>query len=161
MAWIFARFSTSLVRDQQIATSANAGYSMHSLHGNLFSLSAVPAKDVDMKKLENALKQEIKKIQTKMPTQKELDRVIAQVIASTVYEQDSSFYQAMQIGILETNGLGWKKKEAYIEHVQAVTPEQVQQAAIKFFKDESLTVAVLEPLAINDKSMKAGASDVE
>ena len=147
-----ARFSKTLVREQQIATSASAGYGMHALHESMFSLSAVPAKDVDMKQLELALKKEIEKIQRKAPTQKELDRVIAQVIASTVYEQDSSFYQAMEIGILETNGLGWRKKDEYIDRVQAVTPTLVQQVAKKYFKDENLTVAVLEPLAINEKS---------
>ena len=154
-----ARFSTTLVRGQQIATSAGAGYSLHSLHEGLFSLSAVPVKEVDMKKLERALKREIQKIQSVAPTQKELDRVIAQVIAANVYEQDSSFYQAMEIGILETNGLGWKKKEEYIERVQAITPEQVQRVAKKYFTDKNLTVAVLEPLAINGDSEDNGADD--
>lgn len=143
-----ARLTRSLIRGTQIATSANAGYGMHGLHDGLFTLAAIPADGVDMQKLEIALKQQIKNIQIKKPSQKEMDRVIAQVIASDVYEQDSSFYQAMEIGILETNGLGWQKKSEYISRVQAVTAEQVQQVAKKYFNDDALTVAVLKPLSL-------------
>lgn len=149
-----ARLTSSLIRGQQIAVSAGAGYSMHALHDSLFSLSAVPADGVEIKQMEQALKQEIINLQKTAPSQKELDRVIAQVIASTVYEQDSSFYQAMEIGILETNGLGWRKKEEYVKGVQMVTPKQVQQVALKYFKDEYLTVAVLQPLSIDDANAK-------
>ncbi|TXL20043.1 hypothetical protein BMR06_06835 [Methylococcaceae bacterium HT5] len=42
---------------------------------------------------------------------KELARVKAQVMASSVYEQDSLFYQAMKLGMAETVGLGWQKSE--------------------------------------------------
>lgn len=154
-----ARLSKSLVRGQQIATSAGAGYGLHGLHDSLFSLSAVPVDGVSLKQLELALKQEIQNIQTALPTQKELDRVIAQVVASSVYEQDSSFYQAMEIGVLETNGLGWKRKDEYIKRVQAVTAQQIQQVAKKYFKDENLTVAMLVPLPINGGKMDTEAAD--
>lgn len=155
-----ARLTRSLIRGQQIATSVSSGYGMHALHDSLFSLSAIPAEGVDMNLLELALKQEIKNIQSTLPSQKEIDRVIAQVIAAAVYEQDSSFYQAMEIGILETNGLGWRKKDEYVERVQAVTPEQVQQVAKKYFKDEFLTVAILDPLPIEDKKgSRSGVTD--
>jgi len=152
-----ARLTKSLVRGQQIATSVGADYGMHALHDSLFSLSAIPATNVDMKQLELALKQEITKLQNTPPTKKEMDRVIAQVIASSVYEKDSSFYRAMEIGILETNGLGWRKKDEYFERVKAVTAEQVQHVAMKYFSDDRLTVAVLEPASIKSGSMsKAG-----
>lgn len=154
-----ARLSKSLVRGQQIATSADAGYSLHALHDSLFSLSAVPVDGVTLKQLELALKQEIQNIQTALPTQKELDRVIAQVIASSVYQQDSSFYQAMEIGILETNGLGWKRKDEYIKRVQAVTAQQIQQVANKYLKDENLTVATLVPLSINGEKIDTEAAN--
>ena len=147
-----ARLTRNLVRGKQLVTSVGASYNPYALHDSLFIFSAVPAGDNAIDVLEFAIKEEIKLIQDNPPDQDELDRVIAQVVASTVYEQDSSFYQAMQIGILETVGLGWQTKEEYIKQVKAVTAEQVQQVAKKYLIAKNLTVAVLDPLPIEQKN---------
>lgn len=152
-----ARLTRNLVRGKQLVTSVGASYNPYALHEGLFVFSAIPAGDHGVGVLELAIKEEIKAIQDNPPDQDELDRVIAQVVAATVYEQDSSFYQAMQIGILETVGLGWQTKDEYIEQVKAVTAEQVQQVAIKYFTAKNLTVAVLDPLPIEQKKTPASS----
>ncbi|HHO59586.1 MAG TPA: insulinase family protein [Thiotrichales bacterium] len=149
-----ARLSKNLVRGQQIATSASAGYGMTARHESLFTLSAVPNDGVTVDVLEFALREEINAIQTILPDEDELERVKAQVVASNVYQQDSSFYQAMEIGILETVGLPWQVKDEYVEKIQSVTAEQVQQVAKKYLIDTGLTVAVLEPLPIEKQAEK-------
>jgi len=70
------------------------------------------------------------------------------------------FYQAMQLGILETINLGWQKKQEYLKNIQAVTAEQVQAVAKKYLVKDKLTVAVLDPLPIveNKKHKSMGAS---
>jgi zinc protease len=141
-----ARLSRNLVRGQEIATSANASYGMTARHETLFVLSAVPNDEVAIEVLEFALRDEINTIQTQLPDDKELDRVKAQVVAAQVYKQDSTFYQAMEVGMLDTIGLPWKIKDDYVEKILAVTAEQVQQVANKYLTDERLTVAVLDPL---------------
>ena len=82
-------------------------------------------------------------------TADELERVKAQVIASKVYERDSNFYQAMQIGMLETVGLPWTLHDEYLDRIKAVTPEQVRQVAQKYLIDDTLTIAVLDPLPLS------------
>lgn len=146
-----ARLTRNLVRGKQLVTSVGASYNPYALHESLFVFSATPAGDNAVDVLEFAIKEEIRAIQENPPDQKELDRVIAQVVASSVYEQDSSFYRAMQIGILETIGLGWQTKEEYVDQVKAVTAEQVQQVANKYLVAKNLTVAVLDPLPIEQK----------
>jgi len=146
-----ARLSKDLVRGQQIATSASAGYSMTEKHETLFTLSALPNKGVTMAKLEAALHKEVETVQTTLVNNKELERVKAQVVASNIYQQDSSFYQAMQVGMLETVGLPWQTKDKYIKAIQAVTAKQVQQVAKKYLVETGLTVGVLKPLPINAK----------
>ncbi|MCW8829918.1 MAG: insulinase family protein [Gammaproteobacteria bacterium] len=150
-----ARLTKNLIRGQQLATSAGAGYSLYARHEDLFTFSAIPADGVTVEQLEEAIKQEIKAIKQTLPEQKEMDRVIAQVLAASVYEQDSSFYRAMQIGILETVGLGWQTKDKYIEKVKAVTAEQVQQVAKKYLVDKRLSVAVLDPVPIEEADVQA------
>ena len=159
-----ARLSKNLVRGQQIASSAGASYGMTGLHETLFVLSAVPNEKTAIEVLEFALREEVNTIKTKLPDNDELERVKAQVVAAQVYKQDSTFYQAMEVGMLDTIGLPWKLKDEYVENILSVTAEQVQQVAIKYLTDERLTVAVLEPLPIEsktDETSSAGASDVE
>lgn len=148
-----SRFTASLVRDKEIASSAGAGYEMYGRQDGLFLLDGTPTKKSSMQKLEQALIQEIENIKNQAPTEKELERVKAQVMAAAVYEQDSSFYQAMQLGILETVGLGWEVKQDYLVKVQQVTAKQVQAVAKKYLQQDQLTVAVLEPLPIENRAV--------
>ncbi|WP_246540023.1 M16 family metallopeptidase [sulfur-oxidizing endosymbiont of Gigantopelta aegis] len=146
-----SRLSKSLVRGSKIATSAGAGYSLDSRVQTLFLLDGIPAKDITTAQLEKALLDELEVIKTTLISDQELNRVKAQVISSAVYEQDSMFYQGMKIGIAETVGIGWKKDSEYVQHIQAVTAEQIQQVANKYLVPETLTVAILTPIKKQDK----------
>ena len=106
-----------------------------------------------MDEVKQAIDDQIKQIKTTLVTDEELKRIKAQVVASAVYERDSIFYQAMQLGTLETVGLGWQRMDEYVDKVRAVTAEQVQQVAQKYFIEDSMTVAVLDPQPIDPKSM--------
>ncbi len=140
-----ARFARNLVRGQQIAASIGASYDSFTPHQELFTITATPAQGVTVGELEQAIRAQIEQLKQQPVSQRELDRVRAQVVASKVYEKDSIFYQAMTIGMLETIGLGWPLGEQYVDKLKAVTAEQVQAVARKYFSDDGLTVAVLEP----------------
>lgn len=76
----------------------------------------------------------------------ELARAWAQLVAGQVYKLDSMFAQAMEIGQLDG---GWhceRHSKRIIEKFRAVTVEAVQAVARKYFVDERLTVAELDPL---------------
>lgn len=146
-----SRLSSELIRGQSIASSAGAGYDLSARQDSLFVLNAAPTGETTIAQLEAALLEQITKIQNQPPSQSEMERVKAQVMASKVYEQDSVFYQAMQLGVLETVGLGWQRKDEYLKNIQSVTAEQVQAVAKKYLTPERLTVAQLEPLPIDPK----------
>ena len=67
------------------------------------------------------------------------------MIASQVFERDSVFYQAMQIGTLETAGYPHRTMDTMLKKLQEVTAGQVRDVAKKYLVDDSLTVAVLDP----------------
>lgn len=140
-----SRLSQRLVRESEIATSAGAGYDPYARQQTLFLFDGSPRDGHTISELEAAIKKQISAIQNKPPSKQELDRVKAQVMASNVYEKDSVFYQAMQLGTLETVGVGWQKKDEYLKKIQQVTAEQVQAVAKKYLLDDNLTVAVLDP----------------
>lgn len=160
-----ARLSRTLVRGRQVAASAGAGYNLHSRYGTLLSLQGVPAKGKSMADLEAALREQIARLRSEPVTNEELARVKAQVTASKVYERDSIFYQAMQLGTLATVGLDWRLADEYADKIRAVTAEQVRQVAREFLTDERLTVAQLKPLPIKPgtkrpRSPAGGGTDV-
>ncbi len=140
-----SRFTRNLVRGQEIASSAGAGYSILSRLDTLFMLSGTPAQGKSIEDVETALRAEIEKVKNEPLEASELARVKAQTIASDVYEKDTVYYQAMVIGMLETIGLDWKVRDDYLEKINQVTAEQVQAVAQKYLIDDHLTVAVLKP----------------
>jgi len=148
-----ARLASKLVRGQQIAVSAGAGYSMMSRLPEMFMLDATPAEGKTVFDLEYALKQQVYDIQRELVSEQELQRVKAQVLASAVYERDSNFYQAMQVGMLETVGIGWEKVDEYVEKVNQITAEQVRAVARKYLVEEKLNIAYLEPQPLNQKKL--------
>jgi zinc protease len=152
-----ARLPARLVNQKGLLTSAGAGYSLNSRLSGLFLLDAVPAQGYTVKQAEQALRKEIQALHEKPVTQAELDRIKAQVVASNVYERDSIFYQAMQIGVYETVGLGWKRIDDYVNKIQAVTAEQVQSVAKKYLIEDKLTLAELIPLPM-EKSQPSSQS---
>ena len=91
---------------------------------------------------------QIKRLQDEPVSEKELDRFKTQIVASKVYEKDSMFYQAMQIGTLTTVGLDWHLMDQYVDKVRAVTPAQIQAVARKYLVDDGLTVGILDPQKI-------------
>lgn len=140
-----ARLNQALVREQQIAVSAGAGYDLISRGPSMFILDGAPAEGKSVAELETAIREQIEKIRRDGVTEEELQRVKAQVIAAQVYQRDSMFYQAMLIGEVETAGLPLNTLETRLEKLKAVTAGQVQEVAQKYLVDDRLTVAVLDP----------------
>ena len=152
-----ARLSTRLVRGKEIAVSVGAGYDMTSRLPDMFLLEATPAEGKNVFDLEYALKEEVYQLQNELVSQDELQRIKAQVLANDIYQKDSNFYQAMQLGLLETVGIGWQKADAYVSNINKVTAEQVREVARKYLIDDSLTVAYLDPQPITE-APKTGKS---
>ncbi len=146
-----ARMTKNLIREKAVASSIDVSYDLHSRLSGLFSFFALPSQANTVKNLEEAIREEIDKIKKQPVSKAELDRVKAQIVASKVYEKDSVFYQAMEIGTLETVGRSWKDSEEYLKRIKKVTPEQIQEVAQKYFRDNQLTVATLNPLPMSMK----------
>ena len=143
-----ARLSKRLVREKELVSAAGAGYNMFARYPTLFLLDSTPTEKHSIEEAEQALYQEIKDMQLNLVSEEELSRVKAQVIASEVYQQDSVQRQATVIGSLETVGLGWKVMGEYRQRINSITAEQVREVAQKYLIEDSLTVAMLQPIEL-------------
>ena len=147
-----ARLNKELVRDQQIASSINAEYDATGRGPGMFFLSGTPSEGRSVAELEGALRNEIKRLISAGVTEKELRRVRAQVVSGHVFQLDSMFYQAMQIGQLESVGLSYRDLDTIIKKLQTVTAKQIREVAIKYLIDDSLTVAILDPQPLEQRA---------
>jgi zinc protease len=156
-----ARLNQKLVRETSIALDVGAGYDSTARgQESLFELAGTPAEGKTVAELEAALLAQIELIKTGGVTQQELNRVKAAVIASDVYQRDSMFYQAMQIGQLETMGYSWHLLKDQAEKLKAVTSEQIQAVAKKYLVKDNMTVATLDPQPIDPNAKPAGKPHV-
>lgn len=146
-----ARLSKNLVRGQEIATSAGAGYDATTRLEELFLFSGTPTQEHSVDKLEQAIRAEIQKLQDYPVDKTELERIKAQLVAAEIYEQDSMFYQGMKIGMLATTGQDYRLWDHYVENIGKITPEQVQAVAKKYLVDDGLTIARLDPQPLSDQ----------
>lgn len=150
-----ARLNRTLVRTERIASSAGASYDGVARGPGMFYLSGTPTQGKTADEVRQALQREIEKLIAEGVTEEELQRVKSQAVASHVYERDSMFYQAQQIGALQMAGLSPDVIDLFVEKLKAVTAEQVIEVAKKYLVDETLTVAYLDPQPLSGKKPSA------
>jgi zinc protease len=146
-----ARLTRSLVRENQLASSIGVSYDTTARGPSLFIIEGTPTQGKTPAELEAGIRAELDKVIREGVSEEELKRVKAQVIADEVFKRDSMFYQAMQIGQIETAGLSHRAIDLMLEKLKQVTAEQVQQVARIIFLDDRLTVAVLDPQPLSEK----------
>lgn len=140
-----ARLNRTLVRGERVANSVGAGYDGVSRGPGFFYLIAIPTRGRSASDVESGLRREMAKIIKEGVTEEELNRAKAQAIAAQVYQRDSMFFQAQQIGSLEMAGIPHTTIDIQLKKLREVTPEQVQEVARKYFRDETLTIVELDP----------------
>lgn len=155
-----ARLAKNLVRNQQIAATANVFYSPVSRLNNLFLLQATPNQGHTLSELETSLLNQIKQLQTYTVSSEELARAKAQIAANKIYQEDSISAQANELGSLAAIGLTWQLEKDYLKHINAITPHQIQEVAHKYLQTTHLTVAHLLPLSLCSTQIAQGAAHV-
>ncbi len=153
-----ARLNKALVREQQVAMDVGAGYDSVARGPGLLVLEGTPREGKTVGDMEAALREQLALLVRDGVNAEELQRVKAQVMAGEVYKRDSVFYQAMQIGQLESAGLSRKVIPVMLQKLQAVTAQQVQDVAREIFNDDRLTVAMLDPQPLSDKPKHVGGA---
>jgi zinc protease len=140
-----ARLEHELVRTERVAIAAGASYDSVNRGPAMFIMNATPAPGTTVIELEQALRDQIRRVVEQGVSEEELRRVKAQVRASLVFDLDSMFSQARQIGALDNAGLPFDSLDLLARKLTDVTAAQVQAMASKYLIDDNLTVAALDP----------------
>ncbi len=140
-----ARFNKHLVRGSQVASDVDAHYNAYARYQTQFVLLGTPSKNSTIAALKTGILSEIKRLQTERMDAQELQRVKTQLIAQKIFQQDSVYDQAVELGMLETVGLGWQIADKYVAQINAVSAEQIQKTAQRYFQENNMTEAQLIP----------------
>jgi zinc protease len=62
--------------------------------------------------------------------------------------------QAQEIGSAEAAGFSWRDINIQLEQIKTVTADEVQAVAKKYFADDGLTIAVLDPQPVDPNAPK-------
>lgn len=133
------RFTSSLVQQKNLASHVDVLYNLYSRFPTQFVFFGTPSQTHTTNDLVEGIQKELERLKQEPISDKELLRVKKQIIAQKIFEADSQFNQAMEIGMLETIGLGWQTSENYVKRINSVTPKQVQAVSQRYFKDIRLS----------------------
>ncbi len=146
--WLESRNSyltKALIRDKQLAHEISVIYSPMTKASSVFIFDVIPAYNVSLKQLEQAIIEGIKNIKNVFIDQKSLQKIKNQMIATEIFERDSMYTQAKIIGQAESVGLHWSEDAKYISRIKAVTVEQVKKVFKKYFFAEKEYVVIQNP----------------
>ena len=124
-----------LVREQKIATSIYAYFS-DALDYDVFGINAIPAPNVTLEQLEQAIEKEIATFLTTSIDSKQLARIKNAALAQAIFARDSLIGPAMIMGFALALGKSIDDVENYPQKVNAVTENQLRQLAQKLFDDK-------------------------
>ena len=144
------------MRGLKLASNIEVSYNLYARYQTEFMIYGSPSRNHGTDELRQGLLAEIKLLQTQAIKTEELKRVIIQIIAQKTFEKDSIFSQAMELGMLESTGLGWVLSEKYLDEISKITPKDIQETAKLFFQENNQTEATLIPEKIKLKNSTHG-----
>jgi len=125
-------------------TSSVSGALMPTQHPYLYGISASVAEGQSLSNVEEVVLSEIERLRTGGITPEELKKVHSQLRARFVYDGDSVTDIAHQLGYFETIS-SWQRYHSLGDRLNAVTIEQVQEAAGKYLIPSNRTIGWFEP----------------
>lgn len=134
------RLYKSLVLDQKIANSVAAGQNGMKWAG-YFMLNGIAKPGSTPEVVEQALYKEIEKLQKERVSERELQKIKNQFAASNFRRLDSHYLIMLQILMADSNR-GWQSFNEDPKKIAAVTAEDIQRVASRYFKPEERAVAL-------------------
>ena len=142
-------FTEKLQFDTQVSTYTAAWYSGVSLDDTTFRMIIVPSEGVSLEEGEAALDQAFTDFLEAGVDAEQLERIKLQIRASEIYAQDNVDGIANRYGRALTSGLKIEDVQAWPAVLDAVTAEDIMQAASLLRREASVTGWLMRPEGVS------------
>jgi predicted Zn-dependent peptidase len=140
-----SRMYRSLVRDKKIAVQVQGGSGFPGAkYPNLWLVYGVPARGIGNDAVRDAIRDELKKIQTTEVTDEELLRFKTRAKADLLRSLNSNSGLAEQLVVYQTLFGNWNEMFQYLDRVDKVSKADIKRVATELFKDNNRTVGRIE-----------------
>jgi zinc protease len=139
-----SRLYQSLVYQQQLATSANAGADLREDAG-MFTFTAFAANGKKPEDVEAALKAEIKKLQDAPVSAAELEKAKNQFVTGQLRQRETSLGKSNALGRAAVILGDPNRVNTDLDRLQAVTAQDIQRVAQKYLTDNNRYVIYYLP----------------
>jgi len=140
---VSARLESNLVRAGK-AAAINSSYNLLARGDTLLVITAVPVPGQNLTSLREQVLAEVMRLRDETVDQDEIERVLVNVLADSVFSRDSLDQQASQLGQLATLGLPLDWPNQYAQALRQITPEQVQDLAQRYLQLDRLTTLFMQ-----------------
>ena len=134
-----------LVVEQKIAVVSECYYMGTALDETRFWLYAMPAEEVTLEQLDDAVEKIVREIAEKGVAEADLARAKTRLVADAIYAQDNQASLARWYGAALTTGMSVEDVRAWPERMDAVTAEDVRQVAAKWLDRRRAVTGFLLP----------------
>lgn len=135
------RLYRSLVEEKQLAVGQPSAGMQSLRYEGFFQVGAEVKEGADPLQLEAGLMREIERLQKDLVPERELQKVKNQAMANSFRRLQSNFFLLLQLLIYDSSD-DWTYLNESPEKVQAVTAEELREAARRYLKPEKKNVAV-------------------
>jgi predicted Zn-dependent peptidase len=148
-----SRLYRRLVEEKQVAVSVDIASGLPGARfPNLFTVIAVPRAPHTAAEVEAEIEAELARLAAAPVSAEEIDKVKNQLRADLVRGLQSNEGLAGMIAYYEAVAGDWRYLTTHLDHLDRVTPADIQAVAAKYFRPENRTVAVLVPKGGEDRA---------
>jgi len=138
-----SRLTREIVMKNKIAVSIGTFTVPGSRYPNMFTISGIPRAPHTTADLERAVWVELERLKTEPVGGRELQKVINNLEASQIRELESDYMMARNLTYYQQIAGDWRYLTRSVEKIKAVTADDIQRVARKYFTKSNMTVATL------------------
>ena len=140
-----SRLTKNLVNTKKIALDTFISNDTYNQHPNLIIIGGTPRGNISNEEFEKSILNEFSLENIEKITMDEVTSAKARIKAANIYKFDSVLNQAMQVGMLEAKGIGWKQLDKYTNIIDSITLKEIKKAGKVYFNKDDMLTTILRP----------------
>ncbi|MBN1355350.1 insulinase family protein [bacterium] len=138
-----SRLYKRLVMDEKLASGVSVGNFNLARYPALFTVQVDPVRGEDWQRIRDAVLEEIARLSSDPPSDRELLKMKKSIVAEFLRSIERSMFLAIQLAYYEKIMGNWQIMGRYLSDIEAVTAQQVADAAATYLKPGHCTTGVL------------------